>query len=41
MRIEDWLGEDNELGCDIWHKKYQYDDELILNMMIEFPEIGI
>ena len=27
MRIEDWLGEDNELGCDIWHKKYQYDDE--------------
>ena len=27
MRIEDWLGKDNELGCDIWHKKYQYDDE--------------
>ena len=27
MRIEDWLGKDNELGCDIWHKKYQCDDE--------------
>ena len=27
MRIEDWLGEDNKLGCDIWHKKYQYDNE--------------
>ena len=27
MRIEDWLGEDNKLGCDMWHRKYQYDDE--------------
>ena len=27
MRIEDWLGKDNKLGCDIWHKKYQCDDE--------------
>ena len=22
-----WLGEDNQLGIDIWHKKYQYEDE--------------
>ena len=27
MRIEDWLGEDNKLGCDMWHRKYQYNDE--------------
>lgn len=27
MRLEDWLGEDNVLGHDIWHKKYQYNDE--------------
>ena len=27
MRIEDWLGEDNKLGIDIWHKKYQRNGE--------------
>lgn len=27
MRIEDWLGEDNQLGIDIWHKKYQWNGE--------------
>ena len=27
MRIEDWLGEDNQLGIDIWHKKYQRNGE--------------
>ena len=27
MRIEDWLGEDNKLGIDIWHKKYQRNRE--------------
>ena len=26
-RLKEWLGEDNQLGIDIWHKKYQHDDE--------------
>lgn len=25
--VEDWLGTDNVLGADIWHKKYQRDGE--------------
>lgn len=27
MRVEDWLGEDNQIGLDIWHKKYQHNNE--------------
>ena len=27
MKVEQWLGEDNKLGIDIWHKKYQHGDE--------------
>lgn len=27
MRIEQWLGENNTLGIDIWQKKYQYENE--------------
>ena len=27
MTVQDWLGKDNELGIDIWCKKYQYGDE--------------
>ena len=27
MKIEDWLGEDNKLGIDIWEKKYRYNNE--------------
>lgn len=27
MRVEEWLGEDNKIGLDIWHKKYQHDNE--------------
>lgn len=26
MKVEDWLGE-NQLSLDIWHKKYQVDNE--------------
>lgn len=26
-RLQGWLGKDNQLGIDIWHKKYQHDDE--------------
>ena len=25
--VEEWLGKDNKLGQDIWHKKYQKDEE--------------
>lgn len=27
MTVEQWLGKDNKLGIDIWHKKYQQDNE--------------
>ena len=27
MTLEEWLGKDNQIGIDIWHKKYQYNDE--------------
>lgn len=27
MTIQEWLGENNELGIDIWNKKYCYDNE--------------
>ena len=26
-RLQEWLGEDNDIGQDIWHHKYQYNDE--------------
>lgn len=27
MRVEEWLGENNTLGIDIWNKKYRNNDE--------------
>ena len=27
MELKEWLGEDNQIGQDIWHKKYQQDSE--------------
>ena len=27
MEVEQWLGEDNQLGIDIWNKKYCYNGE--------------
>ena len=27
MNVEQWLGEENKLGIDIWHRKYQYNNE--------------
>ena len=27
MKIEEWLGADNQIGIDIWHKKYQRNEE--------------
>lgn len=27
MTIQEWLGADNQLGIDIWHKKYQHNEE--------------
>ena len=26
-QLKQWLGKDNEIGIDIWHKKYQYNNE--------------
>lgn len=27
MTVQNWLGENNKLGIDIWNKKYQHDNE--------------
>lgn len=27
MIVQDWLGKDNQLGIDIWEKKYRYENE--------------
>lgn len=27
MEVQEWLGKDNELGIDIWNKKYRYNNE--------------
>ena len=27
MKVQDWLGKDNQIGIDIWKAKYQYGDE--------------
>ena len=27
MTVEEWLGKDNKLGIDIWHRKYQKHNE--------------
>ena len=27
MNVQEWLGEDNQLGIDIWKKKYRYENE--------------
>ena len=27
MKVEDWLGAENQLGIDIWNKKYRYGNE--------------
>ena len=27
MKVQDWLGQDNQLGIDIWEKKYRYNNE--------------
>ena len=27
MEIEEWLGKDNQLGIDIWKRKYCYKEE--------------
>ena len=27
MKIEQWLGNDNKLGIDIWERKYRFDNE--------------
>ena len=26
-RLEEWLGEKNQIGIDIWEKKYRYNNE--------------
>ena len=27
MTVQEWLGENNQLGIDIWQKKYRYNNE--------------
>ena len=27
MTVQDWLGAENQIGIDIWEKKYRYNGE--------------
>ena len=27
LQVESWLGKDNQIGVDIWERKYRYDHE--------------
>ena len=27
MTVQEWLGHDNQLGIDIWERKYRYNNE--------------
>ena len=27
MRVNEWLGNENQLGIDIWEKKYKFEKE--------------
>ena len=27
MTVQEWLGYDNQLGIDIWERKYRYNNE--------------
>ena len=27
MTVQEWLGTDNQLGVDIWERKYRYNNE--------------
>ena len=38
MEIEEWLGEDNQLGIDIWQKKYCYNGETFDNWLDRVSE---
>lgn len=31
--VEEWLGQENQLGIDIWHKKYQRDNETFVEWL--------
>ena len=33
MTVQEWLGADNQLGIDIWQKKYQYNGESFDNWL--------
>lgn len=33
MWVEDWLGKDNKVGCDIWRKKYQRNGETFIEWL--------
>ena len=33
MTVQDWLGKDNQLGIDIWQKKYCYNNESFDNWL--------
>ena len=35
MTVKDWLGENNQLGQDIWQRKYRHDNESFEDGLIE------
>lgn len=40
MKIQEWLGEDNKLGIDIWTNKYQKDGDVADNDVYCLGSVG-
>ena len=44
MTVQEWLGEDNQLGIDIWQRKYQKNnetfDEWVDRVSLHRPEVA-
>ena len=34
LTVQEWLGKDNQLGIDIWNKKYRYNNESFENFYL-------
>ena len=32
MTVKEWLGEDNQLGIDIWERKYRFNNERLMSL---------
>lgn len=36
MTVQEWLGTENQLGQDIWERKYRYENETLMSGLIVY-----